>query len=29
MSGMTGAQAARMILQSNGINDVSVQRDIR
>ena len=26
MSGMTGAQAARMILQSNGINDVSVQR---
>lgn len=25
MSGMTGAQAARMILQSNGINDVSVQ----
>ena len=25
-SGMTGAQAARMILQSNGINDVSVQR---
>jgi len=23
---MTGAQAARMILQSNGINDVSVQR---
>lgn len=26
MSEMTGAQAARMILQSNGINDVSVQR---
>ena len=26
MSGMTGEQAARMILQSNGINDVSVQR---
>lgn len=26
ISGMTGAQAARMILQSNGINDVSVQR---
>ena len=26
MSGMKGAQAARMILQSNGINDVSVQR---
>ena len=26
MSGMTGVQAARMILQSNGINDVSVQR---
>ena len=26
MSGMTGAQAARMILQSNGINDVSLQR---
>ena len=26
MSGMTGAQAARLILQSNGINDVSVQR---
>ena len=26
MSGMTGAKAARMILQSNGINDVSVQR---
>lgn len=26
MSGMTGALAARMILQSNGINDVSVQR---
>ena len=26
MSGMTGAQAARMILQSNGINDVSVLR---
>ena len=26
MSGMTGAQAARVILQSNGINDVSVQR---
>lgn len=26
MSGMTGAQEARMILQSNGINDVSVQR---
>ena len=26
MSGMTGAQAVRMILQSNGINDVSVQR---
>ena len=26
MSGMTDAQAARMILQSNGINDVSVQR---
>lgn len=26
MSGMTGAQAARMILQSNGINDVSEQR---
>ena len=26
MSGMTGAQATRMILQSNGINDVSVQR---
>ena len=26
MSGMTGAQAARMILQSNGIDDVSVQR---
>lgn len=26
MSGMTGAQAARMILQSNVINDVSVQR---
>ena len=26
MSGITGAQAARMILQSNGINDVSVQR---
>ena len=26
MSGMTGAQAARMILQSNGINDVPVQR---
>ena len=26
MSGMTGAQAARMILQSNAINDVSVQR---
>ena len=26
MSGMTGAQAARMILQSIGINDVSVQR---
>ena len=26
MSGMTGAQAARMILQSNGINHVSVQR---
>ena len=26
MSGMTGAQAARMILQSNGINDVSVQK---
>ena len=26
MSGMTGTQAARMILQSNGINDVSVQR---
>ena len=26
MSGMTGAQAARMMLQSNGINDVSVQR---
>lgn len=26
MSGMTGAQAARMILQSNGINDMSVQR---
>lgn len=26
MSGMTGAQAARMILQSNGINDVSVRR---
>ena len=26
MTGMTGAQAARMILQSNGINDVSVQR---
>ena len=26
MSGMTGAQAGRMILQSNGINDVSVQR---
>ncbi len=26
MSGMTGAQAARMILQSNGINNVSVQR---
>ena len=26
MSGMTGAQAARMILQSNGLNDVSVQR---
>ena len=26
MSGMTGAQAARMIFQSNGINDVSVQR---
>lgn len=26
MSGMTGAQAARMILQSNGINYVSVQR---
>ena len=26
MSGLTGAQAARMILQSNGINDVSVQR---
>ena len=26
MSGMTGAQAAIMILQSNGINDVSVQR---
>lgn len=26
MSGMTGAQAARMILQSNGINDVSVKR---
>lgn len=26
MSGMTGAQAAGMILQSNGINDVSVQR---
>lgn len=26
MSGMTGAQAARMILKSNGINDVSVQR---
>ena len=26
MSGMTGAQAARMILQSKGINDVSVQR---
>lgn len=26
MSGMTGAQAARMILQLNGINDVSVQR---
>ena len=26
MSGMTGAQAARTILQSNGINDVSVQR---
>lgn len=26
MSGMTGAQAARMILQSNEINDVSVQR---
>lgn len=26
MSGTTGAQAARMILQSNGINDVSVQR---
>ena len=26
MSGMTGADAARMILQSNGITDVSVQR---
>ena len=26
MSGMTGAQAGRMVLQSNGINDVSVQR---